>query len=161
MVGKTLYRGLAVLALTTSFAAAPLVPAQAAPRPPVPVTEDLSATAAPRGRQCAGAARAAGFRGERLVTAVAVGLAESGCSVRAKGHNGPTKGCRRGSTDRGLWQINSCYHPDVPDSCAYNANCNARAAHRISKGGTQWKWWSSYQNGSYRKYLNEARAALR
>jgi len=58
---------------------------------------------------CAQAASRAGFaKGQRLVVAVAVGMAESSCNPRAHLHNGATRGCAHGSTDRGLWQVNSC-----------------------------------------------------
>jgi hypothetical protein len=105
-------------------------------------------------------ARAAGFSGDRLVTAVAVGMGESSCRPDAHNANGPTKGCPNGSVDRGLWQINNCWHPSVSKSCAYDAQCNANAAHRISAKGSNFKPWVAYTNGSYKKYLAEARAAV-
>ncbi|MEJ7764345.1 MAG: hypothetical protein WKF86_02520, partial [Acidimicrobiales bacterium] len=109
---------------------------------------------------CARVAYDAGFRAEPLVTAVAVGLAESECNPLAKGPNGPTTGCTSGSVDRGLWQINSCYHPTVTDLCAYDAACNAVATYRISKGGTDWRPWSTYRYGNYLSRITEARAAV-
>jgi hypothetical protein len=54
-----------------------------------------------------------------VVVAIAVGLAEASCYPLARGVNGPTSGCPNGSVDRGLWQINNCYHPNVSDACAY------------------------------------------
>jgi lysozyme-like protein/VCBS repeat protein len=108
---------------------------------------------------CAQVGYDAGFRIDRLVTAIAVGLAESGCRPLAAGHNGPTAGCPSGSTDRGLWQINGCYHPEVAVACAFDAACNARAAYRISSSGTDWTPWRTYDDGAYRAYLDEAGAA--
>ena len=63
-------------------------------------------------------------------TAVAVAWAESRGDTTAKGYNS-------NSIDRGLWQINNYWHRDVSDSCAFDAGCNARAALRISSGGSR------------------------
>ncbi|SCG71775.1 SH3 domain-containing protein [Micromonospora rifamycinica] len=109
---------------------------------------------------CAQVAYAAGFRNNPLVTAVAVAMAESSCNPSAVGSNGPTAGCSNGSLDRGLWQINNCYHPTVTDSCAYTAQCNANAAYNISSGGSNWQPWSTYNNGAYAGYLSAAQAAV-
>jgi hypothetical protein len=110
---------------------------------------------------CAKKAARAGFVEGALVTAVAVGLAESGCSRQARHANGPTSGCRHGSTDRGLWQINNCYHSEVSDRCAYESQCNADAAYAISHGGRNFSQWVTYNNGRHRAYLDRARAAVR
>jgi uncharacterized protein YgiM (DUF1202 family) len=125
--------------------------AQAAPGVP------LAATGADL---CAQTGYNAGLRGNPLVTAVAVALAESGCNPSATGYNGPTAGCASGSTDRGLWQINNCYHPTVSDACAYDPQCNANAAYSISGGGSNWTPWSTYNNGVYAGYLSAAQAAV-
>lgn len=109
---------------------------------------------------CAQAAQKAGFPQSSLVTAVAIGMAESGCKADATNANGPTDGCPGGSKDRGLWQINSCYHPGVTDECAYDPDCNAQSALDISKGGTDWSPWSAYKNGAYKQWLDEAQAAV-
>src|SRR3712207_4619802 len=109
---------------------------------------------------CATVASRAGFSGERLVTAVAVGMGESSCRPGAQNANGPTKGCPNGSVDRGLWQINSCWHPSVSASCAFDAQCNANAAYRISAKGSNFTPWVAYTNGSYRNHLDAARAAV-
>ncbi|HEV7978603.1 FG-GAP-like repeat-containing protein [Amycolatopsis sp.] len=103
---------------------------------------------------CVSVGRTAGFTGENFVVAVAVAMAESRCDPAARGVN-PGH-----SIDRGLWQINDYYHPDVSDTCAYNAQCNANAAFRISDGGTDWSPWSTYKSGSYKKFLTQARAAI-
>jgi len=109
---------------------------------------------------CAQVGSWAGFSGNRLVTAVAVGMAESGCRPTAYLSNGPTKGCSKGSVDRGLWQINSCWHPSVSRNCAYDAQCNANAAYRISSGGATWKPWVAYTDGRYKAHLAQAQAAV-
>ena len=100
------------------------------------------------------------FKRHRAVTAVAIGMAESYCTVRAKHRDGPTGGCPDGSVDRGLWQINSCYHPEVSKHCAFKANCNARAAKRISDRGRNWTPWSVYNSGVYEQYLAVAKQAV-
>jgi hypothetical protein len=125
---------------------------------PARAASDTSTSAA--ADLCASVASRAGFSGDRLVTAVAVGMGESSCRPDAQNSNGPTKGCPNGSVDRGLWQINSCWHPSVSKSCAYDAQCNANAAYRISAKGTNFKPWAAYTNGSYRKHLKAARAAV-
>ncbi|MEQ0565393.1 FG-GAP-like repeat-containing protein [Amycolatopsis sp. NEAU-NG30] len=102
---------------------------------------------------CVTVGRNAGFTGENFVTAVAVAMAESRCDPLARGANPD-------SLDRGLWQINDKYHPEVSDACAYDAQCNANAAYRISGGGTDWTPWSTYNSGSYKQFVDEARAAI-
>ena len=127
---------------------------------PVPAMAASDTSTSAAADLCASVASRAGFSGDRLVTAVAVGMGESSCRPDAQNSNGPTKGCPNGSVDRGLWQINSCWHPSVSKSCAYDAQCNANAAHRISAKGSNFKPWVAYTNGSYKKYLAEARAAV-
>ena len=134
--------------------------ALAVPAPASASSDAADASASAAADRCATVASRAGFTGERLVTAVAVGMGESSCRPDAQNSNGPTKGCPNGSVDRGLWQINSCWHPSVSKSCAYDAQCNANAAYRISAKGTTFKPWVAYTNGSYAKYLDEARAAV-
>jgi hypothetical protein len=127
---------------------------------PAPARADSAASTSAAADRCAGVASQAGFSGDRLVTAVAVGMGESSCRADAQNANGPTKGCPNGSVDRGLWQINSCWHPSVSKSCAYDPQCNANAAYRISAKGTNFKPWVAYTNGSYRNHLEAARAAV-
>lgn len=92
----------------------------------------------------------AGFSGPGLAIAVAVAYAESnGLDPLATNTVGNSAG-----TDRGLFQINSYYHNEVSDACAFDPLCNAKAAFQISKGGTDWSQWSTFKNGLYLKYLN-------
>jgi hypothetical protein len=110
---------------------------------------------------CAQVGNQAGFpRNDRLVRAVAIGLAESSCNPAASHRNRGSHGCRGGSIDRGLWQINGCSHPEVSASCAYQARCNAKAAYRISAHGTNFWPWATYGGGQYRRFLAPARAAV-
>lgn len=106
--------------------------------------------------QLAGLVWRLGLRNRRAVVAVAVCLAESGGNDKATGHNGPTRGCPNGSRDRGLWQINDCYHPGVSDGCAYNPTCNGHAMLSISGNGANWRPWSTYNNGRYLRFVRQA-----
>ena len=83
----------------------------------------------------------AGFRGNGLVTAIAISFAESSFIP----HNILVN--TGGSRDRGLWQINDKAHPGVSDACAFDPVCNASAACAISKNGTNWQAWSSTYGG--------------
>src|SRR5438093_580908 len=102
----------------------------------------------------------AGVPRSQLVTCVAIAWAESALRTDAVGVNGPTSGCPSGSRDRGLWQINSCYHSNVSDACAFDASCNARAMVAISSGGTNWHPWSTYNSKVYLRYLALATIAV-
>lgn len=86
--------------------------------------------------------------------AVAVALAESGGDCKAKGYNSD-------SVDRGLWQINSKWHSEVSDSCAYDCICNAEHAVKISNKGTDWTPWSTWNNGAYKAHMSTAEAACK
>ena len=104
--------------------------------------------------QIAQVAHDAGFTGSGLVTAVAVALAESGGQSAATNTVGNSHG-----TDRGLWQINSYYHPEVSDAQAFAPQQCANAAFRISDGGRNWRPWSTFNNGSVIKYVTRGRVA--
>ena len=84
-----------------------------------------------------------------LATAVAVAMAESSGRTKAVS---PTGCCH------GLWQINTNVHPYTKTQMQDPAQ-NAAAAWKISNGGTNWKPWSAYTNGSYLLYLTNARSA--
>lgn len=98
-------------------------------------------------------ASSAGFGKDEstLATAVAVALAESSGRTHAVS---PTGCCH------GLWQINVNAHPYTKEQMQDPAQ-NAAAAWKISNGGTNWKPWSAYTNGSYLLYLSSARSASR
>jgi len=108
----------------------------------------------------ASAARQAGFQGDALKTAVAVGLAESGGNPTAHNPNPPTPGCPTGSTDRGGWQLNTCYHAEVTDACAYQLVCAAVETYRISTGGTDWIPWTTFTSGAWQAQLATADHAI-
>lgn len=93
-------------------------------------------------------AQAAGSGGDPQ-TAAAVALAESGGDPAAVGVNSD----QWHSRDRGLWQINDHWHPEVSDACAFDAACNARAAYAISNGWTDFTPWSTFQSGAYQRFM--------
>jgi hypothetical protein len=114
-------------------------------------------------RGAAGVALAAaqvGFAGQGLRLAVAVGLAESGGNPAARNLNPPTPGCPHGSTDRGAWQLSTCYHPEVGDACADDLACAARETYWITAGGSDWREWTTYTSGAYRAQLAAADQAI-
>jgi Ricin-type beta-trefoil lectin domain/Lysozyme like domain len=124
-------------------------------------------------RRCASWASRAGFtnngRHGRLVTAVAIALAESGCYTKACYNNTTRRECTpsrtrhsRDSIDRGAWQINSHFWKRVSNTCAYRGLCAARRAYvMVSEGGTYFRPWRTYTTGVYKRYLPAARAAVR
>lgn len=98
-----------------------------------------------------------------IVVAVSIGLAESTCNPSASYTN--PGGC----VDRGLWQIDNCAWPNVSNTCAYQAQCNADAAFNISDKGYDWCAWSTYaphgpsscgSPGPYTSYLSLAEQAV-
>ena len=80
--------------------------------------------------------------------AAAIALAESSGYVNATNQN------TNGSTDRGLWQINSVHGA----LSTYSPRANTRAAIAISNNGTNWEPWTTYKTGAYRTYLGGANA---
>lgn len=78
--------------------------------------------------------------------AYAVAQAESKLNPNAKGYN-------KGSIDRGIFQINSYWHKEVNDKCAFDLKCNIQEASRISKKGTEWRQWATFNNNLHLKYL--------
>jgi hypothetical protein len=114
--------------------------------------------------QIAEHARAAGFRGEDLTTAVAVALAESGGRTEAHNTDAP-------DDSYGLWQINMYggLGPDRREQYGLDSDrelldpaTNAEAAYEVFRErGSSFEPWSVYTNGSYREFLDEARRAVR
>jgi hypothetical protein len=154
------------------------------PAPPVPAVRPAAlarhgavgrlgpAQASQAAQTCAGYAAAAGWAnngqyGGDLVIAVAVCVAESGgqpsvyyCDGTGTVGYYPPVRCPTGSYDRGLWQINSKYHPEVTDACAFRAQCNADAAYQISDQGTDFAPWAVYDTDAYAQYLGAAQQAV-
>lgn len=84
-------------------------------------------------------------------TALAVVRAESDCRFDAVGQN------TDGTIDRGYWQINSI-HPGITPEQYGDPIASTNHAYGIylaekNRSGNGWKAWSSYNNGSYKKFL--------
>lgn len=104
--------------------------------------------------QIASYAYQAGFHDETALTrAVAVALAESGGNPLAVNVNSDSQHSR----DRGLWQINAYWHPEVSDAAAFDPAQAAAATYRISSGGKSWSQWSTWNNGAATAQLGRAR----
>ncbi len=126
---------------------------------PARTTERILSTIAQLGGKLGGAAlsgsamntlaRRVGFRGQDLITALAVAFGESDWNPRAFNRN------RNGSVDRGLWQINSIHGA----LSTFDPLGNARAAWQLSEHGRNWVPWVAYNNGRYRQFLDEATTA--
>lgn len=88
--------------------------------------------------------------GSEARVAYAVMMAESGGRTNATNKN------TNGSTDRGLFQINSIHTKKVNGNLEslYNVETNVNVAKRIYDG-SGWNAWSAYKNGSYKKYLSK------
>ena len=98
--------------------------------------------------------QAAGQGGDHQ-TAIAVALAESGGDPAAVGVNND----QWSSHDRGLFQINDHWHPEVSDACAFDAACNTNAAYAISNGWTDFTAWTTFNSGAYQKFLPQVSTA--
>jgi hypothetical protein len=137
-----------------------LLASPALPRQPYQGTDDTPVEPEPpeetqlTDAELAAVCEEAGFIGDALVTAIAIALAESGGRTDAVNVTGNTPPSR----DRGLFQINDYWHPEIDDDCAFDALCNASAAYDISEGGDNWQPWSAYQAGTYEAFLDRARA---
>lgn len=83
--------------------------------------------------------------GNPKYAAIAAAIAEA----ESSGNAGATNNDSNGSTDRGLWQINSSHG----SQSTYDPLANARAAVAISSNGSNWSPWTTYKTGAYRKYL--------
>jgi hypothetical protein len=61
-----------------------------------------------------------------------------------------------------MFQIRSLKHwqdynsPQRDAKRLTDADFNAQSAFKISKGGTNWKPWSTYNNGAFLKYIDDA-----
>ena len=110
------------------------------------------AVAAPTGgldaAKVAAIAYKAGFRDDDIDIAVAVSRAESGWNPLNTNKN------RNGSTDYGLFQINTVNAAILADGNWRDPQENAVMAFKIwTDWGGKWGAWVTYWDGSYRKYL--------
>lgn len=107
-------------------------------------------------QQIAGYAQAAGFPPDQIITATAVALAESGGETTATNNNS------NGSTDYGLWQINTVHGALLNQGDKFNPLDNAKMALTVyARAGNQWTPWSVYKSGTYRAQINTATLAAR
>jgi hypothetical protein len=90
----------------------------------------------------------------QIVVALSVAMAESSCNPSATNIN------TNGSEDRGLWQINNAAWPNVSNTCAFQAQCNADAAWNISDHGTDWGPWATFNSGAWESYVSTAKSAI-
>lgn len=52
----------------------------------------------------------------------------------------------RGGVDRGLWAINSKWHSEVSNGCAFDYKCATKEAIRIRLANGNWNQWHGYTN---------------
>ena len=93
-------------------------------------------------------AETAGFVGDSILRIVAIALAESGLNPLATNTTGNTPP----STDRGILQINSYWHSEVTDECAFNPACAFKEAYRISAQGTDFTRWTTFGAGPFQTF---------
>lgn len=119
--------------------------------------------------QVASAVLKAGFKGDAAVTMTAIAEPESGRvadkvgDVKLAGR--PTKDGRTWGVSIGWFQIRSIVEARGDGSerdpdALYGPLQNAKAAFVISGHGTNFKPWTTYNNGLHRPFLGEARAAV-
>lgn len=106
--------------------------------------------------QIAEAAHNAGFYPASVLSvAVAIALAESGGETTATNKN------TNGSTDFGLWQINSVHADILRGGSWSNPQDNAIMAHRVyADAGNRFTPWTTYTSGRYLAFMSVARAAV-
>jgi lysozyme-like protein len=104
--------------------------------------------------QIANCAKAAGFSGSDLPIAIAIALAESGGNPTATHKN------NNGSTDYGLFQINSIHSDLLGQNNWSDPAANARMAYSIFvQSNKTFNPWSTYKSGSYLRFLVRSRKA--
>jgi hypothetical protein len=94
-----------------------------------------------------------GWRGQNLLDAVALMCAESGRFTEAYHDNLDADG-NVDSRDRGLFQINDKWHPELSDEDAYKVRTNIAYAHKVFVGRDRtFGAWMAYESGAYKKFL--------
>lgn len=95
----------------------------------------------------------AGFTGNDIAIAVAISLAENSASDPTATHKNAD-----GSTDYGLWQINSSHANEFDMHDWANPQSNANMAYKVFKM-QGWKAWSTYNDGAYLVHLPTGKTA--
>lgn len=96
------------------------------------------------------AIKAAGWPSSEWGTALAVAKAESGLNPRAVNNKN-----KNGTSDYGLFQINSIHKPTAQEKV--DPYANAKRAYQIWKdAGGKWTPWSAYNNGSYKNNVSSS-----
>lgn len=109
------------------------------------------------------AAKAAGFTGAALLTAVAIAGAESAFNPSAVGDVAIQT--EKWGPSIGLWQIRSLtenyldMEPIRDSTRLSDPYYNAKAAYQISKRGTDFSPWSTFASNAYRQYEEIAHQA--
>lgn len=103
------------------------------------------------GAGVAAVAYAAGWRGDDLKIAVAIARAESDWNAKATNRNGD------GSTDYGLFQINSVHAAILAGGNWADPAANAVMAHQVwLEAGGSFSPWVTFWDGSYLRFLADA-----
>jgi len=97
----------------------------------------------------------AGWRGDDLLTAVAVAYAESGGNPLSYNPESAAS-TPTGKGSYGLWQVYLKAHPEFAGWDLYDPATNARAAYRVWQARRSFWPWSTYQHNSHVKYLPKA-----
>lgn len=93
--------------------------------------------------------KAAGFPASTFATGSAIVMAESGGNALAVNNSN-----NNGSSDYGLWQINSVHAALLAKYNWRNPQQNTDMAYQIWKSaGNNWSPWATFNNGSYKQYL--------
>ena len=101
----------------------------------------------------AGYAKNAGVTGQNIAIATAIALAESSGNTDATNKNS------NGSTDFGLWQINSVHSALLNGKDWRDPAQNAAMMFSVSGNGANWRPWTTYTSGAYLTHLAAANAA--
>lgn len=101
-------------------------------------------------KQIASYAQGAGLGPAPAAMAVAIALAESTGNASEVSSTG----------DYGLWQINVKAHPQYDKTKLLGPVYNAAAMAAISKNGTDWSQWTTYDTGAYKKFVARGVAAV-
>lgn len=94
----------------------------------------------------------AGITDEQANIGAAIAEAESGGNPAAYGD-------RSIGGSYGLWQVYQPAHPGTQQA-ALNPDSAVQLMWQISNHGTNWKPWSTFNNGAYKQYLNGPNAQL-